>query len=43
VEVDANHALVDKTLHFTVRVRSVRDATKSELEHHHAHSPGHDH
>jgi FKBP-type peptidyl-prolyl cis-trans isomerase SlyD len=43
VEVDANHALVDKTLHFTVRVRQVRDATKAELEHRHAHSPGHDH
>jgi FKBP-type peptidyl-prolyl cis-trans isomerase SlyD len=43
VEIDANHALVDKTLHFTVRVRQVRDATKAELEHRHAHSPGHDH
>jgi FKBP-type peptidyl-prolyl cis-trans isomerase SlyD len=43
VEIDANHALVDKTLHFTVKVRQVRDATKSELEHRHAHSPGHDH
>jgi FKBP-type peptidyl-prolyl cis-trans isomerase SlyD len=43
VEVDANHALVDKTLHFTVKVRQVRDATKSEIEHRHAHSPGHDH
>lgn len=43
VEIDANHALVDKTLHFSVRVRQVRDATKVELEHRHAHSPGHDH
>jgi FKBP-type peptidyl-prolyl cis-trans isomerase SlyD len=43
VEVDANHALVDKTLNFTVRVRQVREATKAELEHKHAHSPGHDH
>jgi FKBP-type peptidyl-prolyl cis-trans isomerase SlyD len=43
VEVDANHALVDKTLHFTVKVRQVRDATKAEIEHRHAHSPGHDH
>jgi FKBP-type peptidyl-prolyl cis-trans isomerase SlyD len=39
IEIDANHALADKTLHFEVRVRQVRDATKSELEHHHAHSP----
>jgi FKBP-type peptidyl-prolyl cis-trans isomerase SlyD len=43
VEVDANHSLVDKTLHFSVKVRQVRDATKGELEHRHAHSPGHDH
>jgi FKBP-type peptidyl-prolyl cis-trans isomerase SlyD len=40
VEIDANHALADKTLHFSVRVRQVRDATKAELEHRHAHSPG---
>jgi FKBP-type peptidyl-prolyl cis-trans isomerase SlyD len=39
VEVDGNHPLADKTLHFVVRVRQVRDATKSELEHRHAHSP----
>lgn len=43
VEIDANHALVDKTLHFSVRVRQVRDATKVELEHRHAHSPDHQH
>jgi FKBP-type peptidyl-prolyl cis-trans isomerase SlyD len=43
VEIDANHALVDKTLHFTVRVRQVREATKVELEHRHAHSPDHRH
>jgi FKBP-type peptidyl-prolyl cis-trans isomerase SlyD len=43
VEVDANHSLVDKTLHFAIKIRQVRDATKGELEHRHAHSPGHDH
>jgi FKBP-type peptidyl-prolyl cis-trans isomerase SlyD len=43
VEIDANHALVDKTLHFSVKIRQVREATKVELEHRHAHSPGHDH
>jgi len=43
VEIDANHSLCDKTLHFNVKVRQVRDATKVELEHRHAHSPGHDH
>ena len=36
-------ALVDKTLHFSVKVRQVREATKVELEHRHAHAPGHDH
>jgi len=39
VEIDANHSLADKTLHFSIRIRQVRDATKSELEHRHAHSP----
>jgi FKBP-type peptidyl-prolyl cis-trans isomerase SlyD len=43
VEIDANHALVDKTLHFSVKIRQVRDATKVELEHRHAHSPGDHH
>jgi len=39
VEIDANHSLADKTLHFDVRVRQVRDATRSEIEHRHAHPP----
>src|SRR3569832_319567 len=39
IEIDANHSLCDKTLHFDIRVRQVREATKSELEHGHAHSP----
>lgn len=39
VEIDANHALADKTLHFAIKVRQVREATKSELEHGHAHGP----
>lgn len=43
VEVDANHQLVDCTLHFSVNVHQVRKATKEELEHGHAHSPGHSH
>lgn len=43
VEIDANHSLVDKTLHFAIKVRQVRDATKSELEHRHAHAPHADH
>ena len=39
VEIDANHALADKTLHFAVRVRQIREATRSEIEHGHAHPP----
>jgi FKBP-type peptidyl-prolyl cis-trans isomerase SlyD len=39
IEIDANHSLCDKTLHFDVRIRQVREATKTELEHGHAHSP----
>lgn len=39
VEIDANHHLADKVLHFAVRVKQVREATKVELEHGHAHSP----
>jgi FKBP-type peptidyl-prolyl cis-trans isomerase SlyD len=43
VEIDANHSLCDKTLHFAVRVRQVRDATKGEIEHRHAHPPHSNH
>lgn len=40
VVVDANHPLADLTLHFDVRVKDVRKATKEELAHGHAHGPG---
>jgi FKBP-type peptidyl-prolyl cis-trans isomerase SlyD len=43
VMVDANHELVDKTLHFSVTVRAVRKPNKEELAHGHAHAPGHHH
>jgi FKBP-type peptidyl-prolyl cis-trans isomerase SlyD len=43
VVVDFNHPLAGKTLHFEVTVREVRAATKEELEHGHAHGPGHEH
>ncbi|MBN1203792.1 MAG: peptidylprolyl isomerase [Myxococcaceae bacterium] len=43
VVVDFNHPLAGKTLHFEVTVREVRAASPEELEHGHAHSPGHEH
>jgi FKBP-type peptidyl-prolyl cis-trans isomerase SlyD len=44
VHIDGNHPLAGQTLHFEVEVLSMRDATKEELEHGHAHGPdGHHH
>jgi|SRR5215831_8526241 len=38
--VDANHPLAGMTLHFSVKVVGVRDATSEELAHGHVHGPG---
>ena len=44
VTVDANHPLAGETLHFAVKIDSVREATESELAHGHAHGgDGHHH
>ena len=43
VDVDTNHPLAGETLTFKVRVVEVREATKSEIDHRHAHADGHDH
>lgn len=43
IQVDANHDLAGRTLHFSATVRQVRDATREELSHGHAHGPGHRH
>lgn len=40
VTVDGNHELAGLRLHFSVRIESVREATKEEIEHGHAHGPG---
>jgi len=44
VTVDANHPLAGKDLDFSVKVLGVREASKEEIEHGHAHGPhGHHH
>lgn len=44
IHVNGNHPLAGETLYFDVEVLKVRDATKEEMEHGHAHGPeGHHH
>lgn len=43
VTINANHPLAGQVLHFNVSVEEVREATKDELAHGHAHGPGHSH
>ncbi|HET9836096.1 MAG TPA: peptidylprolyl isomerase [Rhodanobacteraceae bacterium] len=43
IDVDHNHPLAGKTLHFEIEVTGVRAPTPEELEHGHAHPEGHQH
>lgn len=40
VMVDANHPLAGVPLHFSVEIKSIREATGEELDHGHPHGPG---
>jgi len=43
IPIDGNHELAGQDLHFEVEVHDVRSATPEEIEHGHAHAPGHHH
>ena len=40
IDVDTNHPLAGKTLHFKIRITEVREANSSEIAHRHAHADG---
>ena len=40
IDVDLNHPMAGKALHFDVAIGDVREATEEEIQHGHAHAPG---
>jgi FKBP-type peptidyl-prolyl cis-trans isomerase SlyD len=40
INIDGNHPLAGQTLHFSVEVTGIREATQEELSHGHAHGEG---
>jgi FKBP-type peptidyl-prolyl cis-trans isomerase SlyD len=40
VDVDTNHPLAGQTLTFDVEITDIRDASREEIDHGHAHGPG---
>lgn len=40
IDVDLNHPMAGKALHFDVKLLEVRDASDEEIKHGHAHPPG---
>lgn len=40
IDVDLNHPMAGKSLHFDVNIGEVREATEEETKHGHAHPPG---
>ena len=40
IDIDLNHPMAGKALHFDVVIGEVREATEEELKHGHAHPPG---
>lgn len=43
VVVDGNHPLAGETLHFSVSIENVRDASPEEIDHGHVHTGSHSH
>jgi len=39
IDLDMNHPMAGKSLHFDVTIGEVRDATEEEIQHGHAHAP----